>query len=327
MAHYSVNEAAAGIVETEVIPFAGRLNIIVSTLKNGATVLDMGINAKGGFRAGKYFAEIGMGGLGRLRYMMMRAGEYLIPALQCVTEAPAVCEMASYVARTKVPWHGEIQVVSGPVRAILGSDDFARAVGYRDPSPRKAVCGVQCERLPDEELAEGIGRVCGISPEKLYIMAARTGCMTGAVQVSARNVEQSLPTVYDRGFSMDQVLEGSAVAPLISVCDDEDTAYGRVNDCLIYGQETNLTVRCEDGDIESMLDDIPFSKNTDIYGTPFEPLFARCGRSWANVPRDWDAPCRINFCNAKTGHVFTTGIIHEGVLVQGFLGEGGRIDE
>ena len=325
MSFYSVNEAAAEIIEKEVIPFADRLNIIVSVLENGATVLDMGIHAKGGFRAGKYFAEIGMGGLGRLNYMMMKAGGHLLPALQCVTEDPAVCEMASYVARTKVPWKGGVQVVSGPVRSILGSDDFARSVDYRDPSPRKAVCGVQCETLPDEELADGIGKTCGIAPEDLYIMAARTGCMVGAVQVSARNVEQSLPTVFDRGFSMDRILEGNAVSPVICVCDDEDTAYGRVNDCLIYGQETNLTVRCEDADIEGMLEDIPFSKNTDVYGTPFEPLFARCGRSWANVPRDWDAPCRINFYNVKTGKVFSTGSVHEGVLVKGFLGEGGRI--
>jgi methenyltetrahydromethanopterin cyclohydrolase len=63
---------------------------------------------------------------------------------------------------------------------------------------------------------------------------------------------------------MDQILEGNATTPIICVTDDETIAYGRVNDCLIYGQETNLYVRCDDGDITAMLDDIPFSKNTDI---------------------------------------------------------------
>lgn len=325
MSHYSVNEAAAQILEQEVLPNARRLNIRVLTLKNGAVVLDMGIESKGGFRAGKYFAEIGMGGLGKLSYRMMKLEHYWVPGLQVVAEDPGICEMSAYVAATRVPWHGEQQVISGPVRAILGSDPFAQAVDYRDPAPRKAVAGVQTERLPDEELAESIAAVCGIAPEKLYIMAARTGCMVGAVQVCARNVEQAMPTVHDRGFSMEQILEGNATTPLCCVVDDEAIAYGRVNDCLIYGQEANLTVRCRDEEITAMLDDIPFSKNTDVYGTPFQQLFDRCGNNWAYVPREWDAPCRINFYNVTTGHCFTTGQLHMAALEEAFLGEGGML--
>lgn len=324
-AHWSVNEAAAELLEREVIPDAERLNIQVLRLKNGAVVLDMGVHAKGGFRAGKYFAEVGMGGLGCLRYMRLKLERYWVPGLQVTTENPAVCEMSSYVARTKVAWRGGWQVISGPVRAVIGADDFAQSVSYRDPNPRKVVAGVQTEVLPDETLAEGIGAACGVSPDRLYIMAARTGCMVGAVQVCARNVEQSLPTVYDRGFSMEQIVEGNAVTPIVCVTDDEAVAYGRVNDCLIYGQETNLTVRCQDEEIAAMLDDIPFSKNRDVYGTPFQELFRRCGDSWANVPRDWDAPCKINFTNCATGHSFTTGRISPQVLERDFLGDGGEL--
>lgn len=325
MEHWSVNEAAAELLEREVLPNAEKLNIQVHRLRNGAVVLDMGIHAKGGFRAGKYFAEVGMGGLGRLRFTMLPLEHYMVPGLQISTENPSVCEMASYVAATRVRWRGDLQVVSGPVRSILGSDAFAQAVTYRDPAPRKAVAGVQTTILPDEELAESIGQVCGIAPERLYIMAARTGCITGAVQVCARNVEQAMPTVYDRGFSMEQIIEGNAVTPLVSVVDDEAIAYGRVNDCLIYGQETNLTVRCRDEEITTMLADIPFSKNTDIYGTPFQELFDRCGNNWAYVPRDWDAPCKINFYNEVTGHSYETGHIGYAAVETAFLGNGGRV--
>lgn len=326
MEHWSVNEAAANIIEREILPEADRLNIGVIRLADGATVLDMGIHCKGGFRAGKYFAEVGMGGLGRLSYSMIQLERYLVPGLRVFTENPGVCEMASYVAATRVPWKGDLQVISGPVRSILGSDSFAQAVSYRDPNPSRAVAGVQTTVLPDEELAESISRVCGIAPDRLYIMAARTGCMVGAVQVCARNVEQAMPTVADRDFSMDQILEGNATTPLVSVVDDEGIAYGRVNDCLIYGQETNLTVRCQDQDIVSILDDIPFSKNTDVYGTPFQVLFERCKNNWAYVPRDWDAPCKINFFNVTTGNSFTTGRINDRTLEEAFLGEGGVLE-
>ncbi|WP_297870140.1 methenyltetrahydromethanopterin cyclohydrolase [uncultured Oscillibacter sp.] len=325
MEHWSVNEAAACIIEEEILPKANRLNIEVVRLKNGAVVLDMGIRCKGGFRAGKYFAEVGMGGLGRLSFTMIQLERCLVPGLRVFTENPGVCEMASYVAATKVPWKGDLQVISGPVRSIRGSDHFAQLVSYRDPTPQKAVAGVQTTEMPDEELAEGIAQACGISPNRLYIMAARTGCMVGAVQVCARNVEQAMPTVADRGFSMSQILEGNATTPLVSVVDDEAVAYGRVNDCLIYGQETNLTVRCADEAISAMLADIPFSKNQDVYGIPFQELFARCKNNWAYVPRDWDAPCKINFFNITTGNRFTTGRIGYETLEKAFLGDGGTL--
>jgi methenyltetrahydromethanopterin cyclohydrolase len=258
-----------------------------------------------------------------MSYAMLPLTRYLVPGLKVFTDDPALSEMASHVAATRVPWRGDQQVISGPVRAILGSDGFARSIPYRDPNPRRAVAGVQTTVLPDEELAESIARTCGTEPDRLYIMAARTGCMTGAVQVCARNVEQSMPTVYDRGFSMDQIVDGSASTPLVCVVDDEAVAYGRVNDCLIYGQETDLTVRCADGDIEKMLPDIPFSKNADVYGTPFQELFARCRGNWAYVPRDWDAPCKINFFNCATGGAWSTGKIGYAPLEAAFLGNGG----
>jgi methenyltetrahydromethanopterin cyclohydrolase len=181
---------------------------------------------------------------------------------------------------------------------------------------------MQVEALPDEELAETIAREVGVKPENLYLIAARTGCIAGAIQVCARNVEQVLPTLCDRGFPMDCIVEANGITPLISVTDDEKTAWGRVNDCLIYGQESNIYVRCEDEAIRSMLADIPFSKNADIYGTPFYDLFDRCLWQWANVPRDWDAPCKVNFINLKTANIFSTGLIGYQTLERSFMGNG-----
>jgi methenyltetrahydromethanopterin cyclohydrolase len=105
------------------------------------------------------------------------------------------------------------------------------------------------------------------------------------------------------------------------VVDDEEIAYGRVNDCLIYGQETNVYVRCSDDKIKSILDELPFEKNKDVYGIQFQELFANCDQNWANVPRDWDAPCKVNFINLSSGNVFSTGKISYDVLEKSFLGE------
>ena len=55
-------------------------------------------------------------------------------------------------------------------------------------------------------------------------------------------------------------------------------------------------------------------------------LFDRCGNNWANVPRDWDAPCRINFFNRRTGHAYTTGKIGYQTLEAAFIGNGGKVE-
>ena len=63
---YSLNNMAAKIVEEEIIPNAEALNVDVIKLKNGTTVIDMGVKAKGGWKAAKLFTDTCMGGMGRI---------------------------------------------------------------------------------------------------------------------------------------------------------------------------------------------------------------------------------------------------------------------
>ena len=75
-----------------------------------------------------------------------------------------------------------------------------------------------------------------------------------------------------------------------------------------------------DEEIERILPDLTFDKNQDIYGVSVEELFARSGHNWAHVPRDWDAPCKINFHNLRTGHAFSSGRLGYDTLERSFLG-------
>jgi methenyltetrahydromethanopterin cyclohydrolase len=252
----------------------------------------------------------------------MKLESHIVPAVKVKVTMPDISEMSAHVAALKVPWRGKTFVLSGPGRSLKGEDHFAASVNYRDRKAGSAVFCIQTEELPDDELAETIVRETGVPAENLYLIAARTGCITGAIQVCARNVEQVLPTLHDRGFPMEYIVEASGTTPLISITDDEKTAWGRVNDCLIYGQESSIYVRCEDEAVRAMLPDIPFSKNTAIYGVPFYDLFEQCDWSWAKVPRDWDAPCKVNFINLMTGSIFTTGVIGYTTLERSFMGNG-----
>jgi methenyltetrahydromethanopterin cyclohydrolase len=180
---------------------------------------------------------------------------------------------------------------------------------------------IQTDQIPDEALTQMIAEQAGIPADKLYVIVAKTASIVGSVQVPARNVEQTLPSLYDHGFEVRNIVQAYGISPIVAIVSDEDEAYGRVNDCLLYGQETTLWVDCSDQEIESVLPVLTFDKNKDIYGMPFKELFRQCGRSWANVPRDWDAPCKVNFHNIRTGHSFSIGTINENVLLNDFKGE------
>ena len=250
----------------------------------------------------------------------MWIGAHLVPAATVTVDRPAVAELSCHDAIYVMDYQGVRTTFSGPFRAIGGMDAYARATPYRDPCTSRAVAHLQTTELPGEEMTTQLAGEIGVDPSGLYLLAARTGTLAGAVQVCARNVEQTFPTLLDRGFDTDCVAQASGSAPIFGVAADEYAAYGRVNDCLIYGQETNLWVDCTDEAIERILPELTFDKNRDVYGTSFEELFARSGHNWAQVPRDWDAPCKINFHNLRTGHAFSSGRLGYDTLERSFLG-------
>lgn len=321
--NYSINETAVRIVEEKLFPHMDALGITACTLPCGAVVLDMGIRAKGGFLAAKYFTEAGLGGLGELTYRTMEVGNQLLPVAAVHVDRPVLAELGAHDSFLYIDWDGAKCSVAGPIRAVHGADPYAAPVPYRDPDAKKVVATIQTDRPPDDKLLEAVAQAAGVYAKDIYLLAARTGTLTGAAQVCARNVEQSMPSLLDHGFPMETIVQACGYAPIPAVVDDEMLAYGRVNDGLIYGQETDLYVDCDDAEIERLVEILPFRKNQDVYGTPFETLFAQCGYLWRNVPRRWDAPCKVNFFNLRTGHSFLIGTLHYGVLERAFLGTNG----
>ncbi len=319
--HFSINDRAVKIVEEQILPRQEQLQIFSYQLSNGTTVIDMGLHAKAGWEAAKLFTISCLGGLGEVRYQTMMIGGHLMPVAVTHVDRPGIAEMSSHCALLRVPYRGIQQTISGPIRARLCLDKFAASLDYRDDKAEKYVCHVQIDSRPDEELAESIAEAVQIRPDQMYLLAVRTGSLAGAININARNIEQAMPSAFDQGFDMNWIIQASGYAPIVSVVDDETVAMGRVNDCMIYGQETNLYVDCEDSAIEKVLPILPFSKNQDVYGTPFLTLFAQCGNDWAKVPRTWDAPCKVNFHNMRTGNSFSTGALHQGVLTKAFLGD------
>ncbi|MBE3129020.1 MAG: hypothetical protein IMZ60_05000, partial [Actinobacteria bacterium] len=270
MFDYSVNESATKIIEEKIIPNAEILRIGVSKDNSGATIIDMGINYPGSWLAGKYFTEVGLGGLGEVNFCSIYIDKYKCLAVQVIVSKSLEAEMASHVStwRLKNPETREITIISGPIRAVKGADVYARAVDYRDPHPKKAVACIQTTKYPPTSFIKLIAREVELNPKDIYFLVAPTACIVGSIQISARTVEQVLSTLYDHNFNLKNIIHAYGVAPIAPIAKTELDAYGLVNDCLVYGNETTLYVNCDDKEIISIFDEIPFSKkkNNDIYG-------------------------------------------------------------
>lgn len=321
---YSVNDNAVRVIEEEMRPNQAGLQIKFHTCQNGATVIDMGVHQPAGFQAGKYFTQVSLGGLGQLRFTKTKYGKYYIPCATMFVDHPHVAELAAHCAFLRVHHCGVEKNFSGPARA-KHHDDYSAATGYHDAGTKYAVVAYQIDYLPAEGLVAQLAEKVGVRPENLYLMVARTGTMTGSIHIAARNVEQTVPTLLDKGFPVASIVHAMGTAPILPPLDDEWDAYGRVNDALIYGQETNLWVDCEDEAITSLTDRLTMDQpgNGEVYGRPFKEIFASCNNDWCQLPREWDAPSKVNFYNLRTGNSFSVGSHNKAVLLADFLGESG----
>lgn len=321
---YSVNDAAVMRIEQDMRPYQKQLQICFHTYPSGANVIDMGVYARAGFRAAKLFTEIGLGCLGELRYTKVKLGGRYLPCAAVYVDHPNVAELSSHCAIWRVQHCGVEKNFSGPARA-KAQDAYSAAVPYSDARAKKVVLAYQTHYLPSDGLVRLLAERAGVAPANLYLLVARTGTLTGAVQVAARNVEQTLPTLLDKGFPVECVVQAMGIAPILAVNDDENDAYGRVNDALIYGQETHLDVDCEDAAIEELLHKLTMDQpgNAPVYGIPFKEIFAQCENDWCKLPREWDAPSRVCFYNLRTGRSFVAGKHREDVLLRAFWGEKG----
>ena len=69
----SINRESMKIVQ-KILEAPEALGVKVSSLENGTTVIDMGLEAPGGWLAGKYYTLITLGGLGDISYEQFQLG-------------------------------------------------------------------------------------------------------------------------------------------------------------------------------------------------------------------------------------------------------------
>jgi len=317
----SLNERALAIVRNMVVE-SEALELETTRLGNGTTLVDAGVNVPGSLEAGRLFAEVCMGGLGKVRFCEIGCGELSFPAVSVTVGRPALACMAAQYAGwavkvEKTPSSGAYFAMgSGPARALFLGEPLFQKLEYRDRS-EVAVLALESRSLPSEDVAGWIAGKCRISPERLYLLVAPTASLVGSVQVGARVVETGLHKMLEVGFDIRQVISGFGTCPVAPVARDDLRAIGRTNDAVLYGGKAWYTVRGDDERIESMTEKLPSSASRD-YGTPFYEIFQRYGGDFYKIDPLLFSPAEVSINNVATGRSFHAGSVNLDLIRQMF---------
>lgn len=306
----SPNNKALEIVQ-KMIANKEELKIEIHVLENGATILDCGVNARGGIAAGKNFAEVCMGGLGECEMEPINHGDLWMPGVKVSVDNPAVGCMACQYAGWMVKTENYFAMGSGPARIKCGSEELIKKLGYCDDAAC-AVVALETDKLPDVDTAGYIAEKCSVSPKELYILVAPTASIAGSVQISARVVETGLHKLTELGFDVKKIITGFGTCPVAPVAGDNLRAIGLTNDCVLYGGRVWYTVDAPAEEIESVLYKIPSNSSRD-YGTPFYDLFKKYGDFYEIDPMLF-SPAEVWLNCLQNGRLYHAGSCSLAVL-------------
>lgn len=304
----SVNERAADIVR-RMIADAEPLGLAVTRFSNGATVVDAGVEVPGSLEAGRLFAEVCMGGLGKVRFCGLDFDGFWLPGVSVTVSHPPLACVAAQLAGWPIRGGDESAhykaMGSGPARALYGVEEIFGRLGYRDQADVAVLC-LEGPRLPLEEVTEDVARKCSVSPDHLYVLIAPPASLVCSVQVAARVVESGMHKMLEVGFDIRTVLSGLGTCPLAPVAGDDLRAIGRLNDAVLYGGRAWYTVRTDDAQIEAVMERLPSSASRD-YGTPFHDLFQRYDCDFYKIDPLLFSAAEIFINNLTSGRTFHAG--------------------
>ena len=298
---------------------AADLRVDIHQPAGAGTIIDCGIEVRGGIEAGLRLAEICLAGLGRVDLVPGNPAIWPGPAVAVRTDHPVLACMASQYAGWQINVGKYFAMGSGPMRAAAGVEQLFDKIGHREQSDR--VVGVlETRQLPPAEVFEFIATRCGVSPDRVTLLVAPTASQAGGIQIVARSVETTLHKLSELGFDLQQVESGWGVAPLPPIAADDLGAIGRTNDAILYGGEVTLWVRGNDAQLAEIGAKVPSSASRD-HGQPFAAIFKRYNRNFYDIDPHLFSPAVVTLVNLDTGRTHRFGRMAPDVLRTSFGAE------
>jgi len=315
MTALSVNQMAWKIAQ-KLLDNPEFYGVAVSKSTAGATVIDAGVKAPGGFAAGKKLTELCLGGAGKAQLGFKTYGDITFPSITVSSDFPAIAMLGSQFAGWRIKDGDQIAIGSGPVRALaLKPKDVFEEIGYRDTSD-KAVLTLESNVLPSEVIIEKVTAASNIKPENLIVVVAPTASIAGLTQVAGRVVEVGIHKLRTLGLSPTVIRYALGYAPIPPLGTDFEVAMARTNDAILYGGTVYCTVDYDDETkLQSIIQQAPSMASKD-YGKPFLQIFREADKDFYKIDHGLFAPASIIINNAKTGRTFKAGQVNPKVLAQ-----------
>ncbi len=315
----SVNSLSAPIVQS-LIDNADALRLGISKLSNGTTVIDAGINARGGLEAGRLISEICLGGLGSVKLRASTNFDRWSWHVDVHTSHPVIACLASQYAGWSLS-HGEGKgafnaLGSGPGRAMGSKEPLFPELGYKDKS-ETACLVIEADANPPIEIADKVAEMCDISTDKLTLIITPTSSLSGGVQVVARVLETSLHKVHALDFDLAKVVDGMGSAPICPPSKDFMTAMSRTNDAILFAGQVHLFIQAGDDEAEQLANNLPSSASGD-YGKPFGEVFKDVEYDFYKIDPMLFSPARVAVTALESGNTFHAGKIDLALLDKSF---------
>lgn len=314
----SVNTLTINRVHT-LIQQASALRLKTSTLANGTTIVDAGIDCKGGIEAGRLIAEICLGGLGHVKLRAADLGNWLW-YVDVYTLQPVIACLGSQYAGWSLSYSDSKEYFSalgsGPARAIGSKEALFQELGYKDKAD-SACLVIETDNIPPVAIADEVADMCGITADKLVLILTPTSSLAGSVQIVARVLETALHKAHTVGFDLSMIVDGAGSAPVCPPSKDFLTAMGRTNDAILFAGQVHLFVQSSDEEAEQLAQQLPSSTSKD-YGKPFSKIFSDVKYDFYKIDPLLFSPAKVTVTALESGHSFHAGKINLALLDQSF---------
>jgi methenyltetrahydromethanopterin cyclohydrolase len=312
----TLNEAA-WLLADEMEASAAALRLAVDEVA-GARVLDCGVKAAGGLRAGLALARVCLAGRGDVGLHPAGLGDLPCPLVQVTSDEPVTACLASQYAGWQVAAGKFFAMGSGPMRAAYGKEALFDRLPGRETAARAVGC-LETRKPPTPEAVDFLCGKLGLPPAGLTLLTAPAASLAGTLQVVARSLETALHKLDELGFDVTQVASGHGTAPLPPVGRDELQAVGWTNDAILYGGRVTLWVRADDAVLAEVGPRVPSSASA-MYGEPFAKVFEAAGRDFYKIDKALFSPAAVVFHNLATGRSHAFGAVAPDVLRRSFAG-------
>jgi len=309
----SVNRAAYKLVE-KLCDDKDDYGVAVSKMHSGATVIDAGIQAKGGSAAGGMITEICMGGSGQARILLMHYGTLELPTVQIQTHHPAIATLGSQSAAWQIKSGDFTAIGSGPARALaLKPKDMYEDIGYKDEADL-AIIVLETSQKPPNEIVDKLASECRVQPSRLFIILTPTTSLAGSVQISGRIIETGIHKLRKLGLDPRTIEYACGSAPVAPVHPKFTDAMGRTNDAILYGGVVYVALRHDDDEKLKAIVNNATSKASRWYGQLFKEIFKQANCDFYKIDPLLFAPAALVINNLETGSVHRAGEVNVEML-------------